>query len=139
MIFLRALLTFLRAETWTKKFATIISYYVLKFRTIKNFNLSKNSKSSSGPKNYVLISGWPLNPRLLYQVFLTLQKPRKFWDRSFLSLISGWSLYQMTIFRVCTVIIIIITIIIIIVVVIIIITIIIKLIIILKKELFSYI
>ena len=43
--FLRALLTFLRAETWTKKFATIISYYVLKFRTIKNFNLSKNSRS----------------------------------------------------------------------------------------------
>ena len=34
---------------------------------------------------------------------LTLQKPKKFWDRSFLSLISGWSLYQMTIFRVCTV------------------------------------
>ena len=42
--FLRALPTFLKAETWTKKFATIISYYVLKFRTIKNFNLSWWSK-----------------------------------------------------------------------------------------------
>ena len=31
-------------------------------------------------------------------MFLTLQKPRKFWDRSFLSLISGRSLYQMIIF-----------------------------------------
>ena len=57
MIFLRALLTFLRAETWTKKFATIISYYVLKFRTIKNFNLSKNSRS--------LRHFWSLNALML--------------------------------------------------------------------------
>ena len=56
-----------------------------------------------GSENQAVISGLLLYQGLLYQGFLTLKKPKKFWDLKMLSVISGKPLYPLPLGRGSTV------------------------------------
>ena len=78
-------------------------FFLLISSTYDDFVHYSERKALLGPRNKFTILKCSLSRRLLYQKFLTLQKPRKIWDRKKKFSILRCSVYQLSLFRGSTV------------------------------------